>query len=315
MTAGRRKSLQLLFSLVLLAGLVWLLHRVFRGVDPAQVLASIRALRPGQIAASVVVALASYATLGAYDGLAMVYLRRRLGRARTLGTSFITYAFNFSLGSLVGAVAMRFHLYTRWGLSRGDITRLTVFCAVTGWIGYALLTGIALTLAPPPVPASLHFPVASFRPLGIGALLLTAGYLALCRRRTAVLTVGKWELPLPPFRMAVLQTIAAALHWSLASLTLYLLFPLDLDLSYARVLSIYLIAALAALMAHVPGGLGVIEGTYVVMLADVAPKEVVLATVLAFRAVFYLLPLTLAALGYLGILVRGVQRPAAVSAS
>ena len=53
----------------------------------------------------------------------------------------------------------------------------------------------------------------------------------------------------------------------------------------------------AGVVTHVPAGLGVLEAVFVACLADVATPTV-LAALLSYRAVYYLVPLALASIGY-----------------
>jgi hypothetical protein len=60
---------------------------------------------------------------------------------------------------------------------------------------------------------------------------------------------------------------------------------------YVTVATAYVIANTAALLAHVPGGLGVIEATVLHMI----PGEGLIGAVLIFRFVYFLLPLPIGA--------------------
>jgi glycosyltransferase 2 family protein len=61
------------------------------------------------------------------------------------------------------------------------------------------------------------------------------------------------------------------------------------------VLSTHLGAAVIAVPTHVPGGLGVVEAVYLGALGPRASAAALLAALLAFRALYYLVPLALAA--------------------
>ena len=54
-------------------------------------------------------------------------------------------------------------------------------------------------------------------------------------------------------------------------------------------------AAVAGVITHVPAGLGVLEAVFVTMLSSRLPAAQLLAGLLAYRAVYYLLPLAVAA--------------------
>ena len=69
-------------------------------------------------------------------------------------------------------------------------------------------------------------------------------------------------------------------------------------IDYPTVLGALLLAAVAGVLTHVPAGLGVLEAVFVATLAHALPATEVLATVLAYRAAYYLLPLALALPAY-----------------
>ena len=63
------------------------------------------------------------------------------------------------------------------------------------------------------------------------------------------------------------------------------------------VVGVLLLAAVAGVVTHVPAGLGVLEAVFVACLSDVGTTTV-LAALLSYRAVYYLVPLALASIGY-----------------
>jgi hypothetical protein len=70
-------------------------------------------------------------------------------------------------------------------------------------------------------------------------------------------------------------------------------------------------AAVAGVVTHVPAGLGVLEAVFVACLSDVG-TPIVLAALLSYRAVYYLVPLALASIGYaIGEISRRGATPAA----
>jgi uncharacterized membrane protein YbhN (UPF0104 family) len=92
------------------------------------------------------------------------------------------------------------------------------------------------------------------------------------------------------------QLVAGGASWLLIGATVWSLFGGRID--YPTVLGALLLAALAGVLTHVPAGLGVLEAVFVATLGARLPVAEVLATVLAYRAVYYLLPLALALPAY-----------------
>ena len=63
-------------------------------------------------------------------------------------------------------------------------------------------------------------------------------------------------------------------------------------------LAVLLLSGIAGAVAHVPAGLGVIEAVFLALLGDAMADTELLAGLLAYRAVYYIAPLALAALGF-----------------
>ncbi|HET9870300.1 MAG TPA: phosphatidylglycerol lysyltransferase domain-containing protein, partial [bacterium] len=74
--------------------------------------------------------------------------------------------------------------------------------------------------------------------------------------------------------------------------TLYLFLPHS-GLSYTSFISIYLLAQVFGTVSQVPGGLGILETTFVVLLSPALPAPSVLGAVLAFRLVYFFIPFLL----------------------
>ena len=81
--------------------------------------------------------------------------------------------------------------------------------------------------------------------------------------------------------------------------------------SYGAVVVTLLLGAIAGVLAKVPGGLGVIEAVFVALLGHRVPEHGLLAALLAYRALYYLLPLATASLVTLALEARARRdRPA-----
>lgn len=153
--------------------------------------------------------------------------------------------------------------------------------------------GIAFVLHPLAIPAQLNLPWFSVRPLGIMFLLLIASYfLGSCISRRSLIVRGH-QFRFPSLSLALAQIAVSSLDWSLAAAVVYSLLPTT-TLLYSQFLGIYLLAMTAGVISNVPGGLGVFESVIVLILAPQVSAAAVLGSLLVYRAVYYLLPLTVA---------------------
>jgi uncharacterized membrane protein YbhN (UPF0104 family) len=186
--------------------------------------------------------------------------------------------------------------YSLLKLSGEDIAKVTAFAGVTSWIGYALLAGTLFVAVPLSIPIQFDAPFATMRPLGLLLLALAAGYVGLCWRHVPALHVRSWRFKLPGLRLALAQFIPSIFNWMIVATIVYVLMPADAGVPYLRVVSVYLLGAVAGIIVRVPAGLGVLEGAFLWMLADAIPPAAIVGSLLAFRLVYFLVPLAVGVL-------------------
>jgi phosphatidylglycerol lysyltransferase len=280
-----------LVGVALFALAAWLLERELREFHYGDVMAHLAAIPRASLLLALALTAASYLCLTGYDTLALREAGVRLPYSRVGLASFVAYVFSHNLGlSFLGGSAVRYRMYTSWGVGPSDLARVLSFNAVTFWLGFLTVGGLALALDPIALPAAWHAWVATTRPLG--ALFLAAlGIWCLAGLRGAVLRVRGFALRVPRPATTALQIALSSLDWMLAGGVLYTLLPAAPGLPFATLLGVYLLAQVAGLVSHVPAGLGVFETALVVLLSPWLPGDAVLASALAYRIVYYLIPL------------------------
>jgi phosphatidylglycerol lysyltransferase len=279
------------FGAVLLA-----LHHALRGVRYAELVRAWSAIPRADLALAIVLALVSYVLLTGEDLLALRYLGRRQPYRRVGIASFIANALSHNVGfSVLSGGSVRMRLYTAWGMSAVEVTTVIGFGTATTWLGYATLAGASFLLEPFPLPSSVRLPAFSLRVLGGLLLLLVAAYLGWSLRSRRPLTILGWALPAPAPRLAAAQIALSALDWAAAGTALWILMPGSLDISMPAFVGLFLLAQVVGVASQTPGGLGVFETVMLLFLGGRAPTSALLGSLMAFRAVYYLLPLVLAA--------------------
>ncbi len=291
-----------LFGVALVA-----LHHALRDVHYRDIVRALHDLPWTSVLLALATTTLGYGALTLYDTLACRYVGRPLHYRQTAFASFVGYAFSHTLGvAVVSGGAIRLRLYTAWGLSATEVGAILLFNGLTFALGFAVLGGVMLVVDPPHLPAALPLPVHSPRGLGVVLLLLALGYVATTAlRRTPILVRGR-ELRMPTPALAVRQIAVATADWTCASLTLWALLPAAPHVSYPTVLGAYLLAQTAGVMSHLPGGLGVFETVIVLLLAPPLDTHTVVGSLVAFRAVYYFLPLVVAAVA-LGVHEIGLR--------
>ena len=292
-------------------GLVaWLLITQARTIDWQEVLTSLQAYPLSVAGIAVLLAAASFLLYSCFDLLGRRYTGHTLSTPTVMTVTFVSYVFNLNLGSLVGGVAFRYRLDSRLGLKTGLITRVMSFSMLTNWIGYLLLGGLVFSIMPPALPDSWPISTVHLRLVGMVLVLIAAGYLALCAfSRQRELTVRGHHIVLPSARLAALQLLMGASNWLIMSGIIYVL--LQQRIEFPAVVSVLLLAAVAGVITHVPAGLGVLEAVFVALLSHQLPQPAILAALVAYRVVYYLAPLCIAAVVYLVMEARAKKLAAA----
>lgn len=287
-------------SLLILAVVAVLVVRYARSVDWTAVGGALTAYGPGRLAAAAALGALSYLLYGGYELTARAYTGHRLSTGRVLAIAFISYAFNLNLGPLIGAGGIRYRLYSRSGISGGVIARIIAFSLVTNWFGYVVLAGGVLVLGLVALPDSFASGFQSPRVLGYLLLAAAGGYLLACAfGRDRTWTLRRSEFKPPSTSMAILQLAMSAANWLTIAAVLFIL--LDQRTDYSVVLGVFLMGAIAAAMTHIPAGLGALEAVFLVLLGDRIAHSELIAALLVYRAVYYLTPLLLATIAYIGL--------------
>ena len=288
--------------------IVWLLVSRTQAIDWSEVWVALQALGTPVLLASLLLSLLSYVLYGGYDLFARHYTRQSLPKSLTASIAAICYAFNLNMGAWLGGIGLRYRLYSRFGVERGTITRIVGLSLVTNWSGYCLLAGIAGSFGFVDLPDGGRIGDLGLRLIGFALLLGVTSYVALCgvsRRRS--FSLRGTTVTLPSLRMAVAQIALSVANWMTMGLIVYLL--LGAEIAYPTVLAVLLLSGIAGAVAHVPAGLGVVEAVFLALLGDAMADTELLAGLLAYRAVYYIAPLALAALGFAFVEALARRRP------
>ncbi len=291
---SRRRAVSV-FAITMLGLALWLLYRELGQYAWEDLATSVRAIPSHLLGWAIVLTAANYAVLSGYDLLATRSIGRPLPWSRVVLGSFIGYAVAHNFGSVLGGPAARFRIYSMWGLSPFEIVKLIAMLALTFWVGLFAIAGLVLLFDPPPIPARLQISTITLRPLGAIFLSFVALYMLLGIFHHAPMHWGKRELSFPRWRFSVAQIVVVAIDLTTAASVLYVLLPSETTPSFPQFLAVYLVAVLAGYFTQAPGGLGVFELSVLVLL-DASDAVTVAGPLLAFRMIYYVVPLLAAAM-------------------
>ena len=238
----------------------------------------------------------SYVLLLTYDIVALRASRVKIPVSSAAHTGFIACAMSQTLGfGMLTGGAVRLRLYGALGVPASDIVGITVVAGFAFWLGLGTVAGVSLVAEPQVLVSLLGVP--SLLVQGAGALLglLIASYLFSRIIWAEPLTVAGWRLPLPDFRTALLQTALGAADMIVSAAALWVLLPPmpDAHTGFLAFAGIYAIITIAGYVSHIPGGLGVVEAGVLLAFPNI-PAHSLLASLLVFRVIYYILPFALA---------------------
>ncbi len=239
---------------------------------------------------------ASFLAMGSFDVIGLRSLRtaaaRKIPAAFSMATAMVANAFSQSVGvAFLTGGAIRMRAYSRFGLGKADVVRLTSFVTITAIVGL-MVTGAVVFLTSSGVTRIARFEV---RLATIGALVALPLLLYVCwllSKPGKRYGKGKWSFNVPDRATIAQQLGMSSLDWILAATVLFFLMPPSISLAYRTFLPAFFVAQTIATLSHVPGGAGVFETLLVGLLAHSAPAKIaILASLLIYRLFYYLIPL------------------------
>lgn len=292
-----------LLGLVLLGISIAAIHYELRDYNYQDVLNSLKTLPLSSLYWSIALMLVSYVSMGAYDTLSLRYIGQTLAIRKSVFTGFISSAATNTVGfAFLTGSAIRYRYYLSWGVSAMAIAQVIAFENISFCLGLFMVSGVVFLFNPLAVPTQLNLPFISLRPLSIIFLLIVAAYLVGSIVWKKPLKIRDHEFRFPNLSFACAQVLISSTDWFAAAAVLYFLLPPGTTISYLNFLGIFLLGQIATVISNVPGGLGVFETVVLHFLSPYIPGGggAVFASLLAYRGVYYFLPLALAT-GLMGV--------------
>jgi glycosyltransferase 2 family protein len=270
---------------------VFVLYHILRDISPRELLKALKATdRQTLIVAGCFVA-AGYLTLTFYDLFAL----RTIGRTdvpyrvAALG-SFTSYAVGHNVGaSVFSGGAVRYHIYSNWGLSVVDVTKICFVAGLTFWLGNVTVLGLGILYTPAAARAIDQLPLWLNRGFALLLLALLAAYVAWVWTKPRVIGRDDWKVSLPGGPLTLVQILIGIVDLSCCAAAMYMLMPDQPNVGFATVAVIFVAATLLGFASHAPGGLGVFDAAMLVALWQFQ-KEELLAGLLLFRLLYYIVP-------------------------
>jgi len=269
----------------------YVLYHMLRGIDVNEVIEAVKSTEPRSIALAALFVAAGYFTLTFYDLFAV----------RTIGRNDIPYRVNalaaftsYSIGHNVGASvftggAVRYRIYSAWGLNAIDVAKICFLAGLTFWLGNAAVLGLGIAYHPEAAAAIDQLPPWLNRTLAIAIIIALVAYVIWVWIKPRNVGRGPWTVVLPGGPLTLLQIVIGIVDLGFCALAMYELVPDEPNLGFVVVAVIFVSATLLGFASHSPGGLGVFDAAMLVGLWQM-DREDLLAGMLLFRVLYYIAP-------------------------
>jgi uncharacterized membrane protein YbhN (UPF0104 family) len=286
-----------LLSLTIIAIAAIALFHILRGISFHHVVeAMLRAHASDLIWASVFVA-GGYFTLTFYDLFAL----RTIGWAKipyrvAMLASFTSYSIGHNVGaSVLTGGAVRYRIYSTWGLDAIAVTKLCFVAGLTFWLGNATVLGLGIAYVPGAAAAIDQLPEWFNRGLAVVILAVLGSYIVWVWQRPRIIGRHGWRVTLPGGPLTLLQIGIGIVDLAFCALAMFMLLPVEPNIGFVTLMVIFVAATLLGFASHAPGGIGVFDAAMLVALWQY-DKQKLLAGLLLFRLLYYVVPFVLSLL-------------------
>jgi uncharacterized membrane protein YbhN (UPF0104 family) len=284
-------------SVTIIAVAAVVLYDMLRDLNTAELLDAMKAKRPRDIVLAALFVALGYFTLTFYDLFALRTIGRHDVPYRVAALAGFT---SYSIGHNVGASvftggAVRYRIYSTWGLDAAEVAKICFIAGLTFWLGNATVLGLGITYVPEAATAIDRLPPWLNRTIALAILIILASYVAWVWRAPRVIGRGHWEVALPGGPLTLLQIVIGIIDLGCCAAAMYVLMPDEPHISFVMLAVIFVSATLLGFASHSPGGLGVFDAAMLIALWQF-DKEDLLAGLLLFRLLYYIVPFTLSLL-------------------
>ena len=291
------KRLGIAASLLIIGIAITTLVRTLKGVDTGVVLVALAEKPLLQIGLAALCVMGSFCTLTFYDLFAL----------RTIGKKHVPYRIaamssfaSYSIGHNIGATvftggAIRFRIYSDYGLSAVDVAKICFLSGLTFWLGNTFVLGIGMAWHPAAASSMDQLPPAINQLIAFGVLAAIGSYLVWLVLGDERRELGQngWMVRLPSAPLTLVQILIGVVDLGFCALAMYLLVPAQPHIDFMSLAVVFILATLLGFASHAPGSIGVFDAAMLVALPQYG-KEQLLATLVVFRILYFMIPFGIA---------------------
>jgi glycosyltransferase 2 family protein len=285
------KRLGIAASLLIIGLAIMTLWRTLKGVDINVILLALRDTSPMQIVLAAICVACAFFTLTFYDLFALRTIGRKDVPYRTAAlSSFTSYTIGHNLGATVfTGGAIRFRIYSDWGLTAIDVAKICFLSGLTFWLGNLFVLGIGMIWHPAAASPMNLLPESVNRLIGIGCIAGIVAYLVWLSLGQRELGQNGWKVRLPSTKLTLLQIFIGVVDLGFCALAMYILMPSQPQIDFVSLAVVFILSTLLGFASHAPGSLGVFDAAMLVALPQFS-KEHLLAALVVFRLLYFVIP-------------------------
>ena len=291
------KQVGIAASLIIIAFAITTLVRTLKGVDTGVMLVALTEIAPYHIALAALCVVGAFCTLTFYDFFALRTIGRKHVPYRIAAlSSFTSYTIGHNIGATVfTGGAIRFRIYSEYGLSAVDVAKICFLSGLTFWLGNTFVLGIGMAWHPGAASAMDQLPSAINRLVAFGVLSAILAYLVWLSLGEERRELGQngWKVKLPSAPLTLVQILIGVLDLGFCAMAMYLLMPADPGIDFMSLAVVFILATLLGFASHAPGSIGVFDAAMLVALPQFG-REQLLATLVVFRILYFMIPFGIA---------------------
>lgn len=279
-----------IFFFILAAGMLWWQLRDYSLLDIAHAILDIPFIN---LVAACIACLLGYLALSLYDYLALNYVGGHVSWWKWMLAGMLGFAISNNAGNaMVSGGAIRYRLYTRWRIRGGDILKMLTLSGITYFLGAAAIVVIGYFLIPrADLSESAGLTMGLGWLFGICVTLLLVYFASTFIFNKKHIQIGQIKFQIPTPKTAFFQLILGISDSILASLVLYFCLTPFVQIPFGTFIGLFVVAQATGIFSQVPGGIGVFESIFLAALPDTIDKANIFGALLAYRIIYYVLPL------------------------
>ena len=291
------KRLGIAASLLIIGLAITHLVHTLKGVDTGVILTALTDIAPHRIALAALCVVGAFCTLTFYDFFAL----------RTIGKTHVPYRIaamssftSYTIGHNIGATvftggAIRFRIYSDYGLSAIDVAKICFLSGLTFWLGNLVVLGVGMFWHPWAASAMDLLPPSVNRLIALGCLAGIAIYFVwlMTGKERRQLGQNGWKVVLPSAKLTLVQVLIGVVDLGFCATAMYLLVPAQPHIDFMSLSVVFILATLLGFASHAPGSLGVFDAAMLIALPQYG-REQLLATLLVFRVLYFVIPFAIA---------------------